>query len=263
MPPPLPPPPPHEPAGGQFDLRSPQCSRYLHTPSAKFHKLWGRQAWVNRGMSGNLEPCWGSHSPSRYFGQLSTRPSCDTNWHEGTRPRPQYTAAAPALLGFDASIWDYCTEVHDPGGMQSDDWNVELVRRCVLSNQNILRMMTGYDMCVNMHWVVCAAKGYLPGQAGRPELRFAHAPRDLDTRDLDDPTRRGGWWTEPHETHFAVSDVYFAEVIILSAICANSWRLFSVRRGEIFQCEWSESGYRDLVSALTAGTGRESASMFA
>ena len=67
-------------------------------------------------------------------------------------------------------------------------------------------------------------------------------------------SRRGSWWTEPHSSHYAVSDVYFAEVIILSTICANSWRLFSVSRGEAFECEWSAQGYHTLVAALLAPT---------
>lgn len=82
-------------------------------------------------------------------------------------------------------------------------------------------------------------------------MHFAHAPRDLDVRDLDNPNRLQSWWAEPHESHYAVSDVYFAEVIILSMICTNKWRLFAVRRGENFECEWSEAGFHELALALS------------
>ena len=213
-------------------------------------------------MLGNVAPCWGRGDAHTYFEQILQPQQCVKNWHEGTGGRgpsgtPRYSApVAPALLGFDESIWDYCTSVRDPGFWGSDDWNVELVTRCVGANLNILRLMIGYNMCSNLQWVVCALRGNLSGQGGQPLLKFAHAPRDLDVRDLADPARRNGWWTEPHESHYAVSDVYFAEIIIISTVCANSWRLFSVRRGESFECEWSESGWHELASALTASSAR-------
>ena len=61
------------------------------------------------------------------------------------------------------------------------------------------------------------------------------------------------WWQEPHWQHYAVSDVFFAEVCLLSTICRNAWQLFSVNRGEEFVCDYNEAGYREFVAALQAG----------
>ena len=76
----------------------------------------------------------------------------------------------------------------------------------------------------------------------------------LDTRDMDNPARitdpGDSWWNEPHWQHYAVSDVFFGEVCVLSTICKNAWQLFSVRRGEDFVCDYDEDGYRELVAGL-------------
>ena len=55
---------------------------------------------------------------------------------------------------------------------------------------------------------------------------------------------------EPHWQHYAVSDVFYGEVCVLSSICRNAWQLFSVGRGEPFVCDFDEAGYRELAAAL-------------
>ena len=107
----------------------------------------------------------------------------------------------------------------------------------------------GWNMCRNLQWVSCAVQGRLPGQ-GSAGIRFAKPPKDLDTREFDNPSLAGSWWTEPHWQHYAVSDVFFGEVCILSTICKNSWQLFTVRRGERFDCDYYDAGYQTLVAGL-------------
>lgn len=235
----------------------------LHDRNHKFHTLWGRYAWVNRDPG--AEACWSYNS--NYFEDALKPEECNVNWLEGASggqwDRPQFAADAPALLGFDETIWDYCSEVAQQGNWGGGDWNKELARRCVLANQNILRLMfscadctgsrAGWNMCRNLQWVTCAARGMLPSQGPSRAMHFAKAPRELDTRDLDDPGRTGSWWTEPHWNHYAVSDVFFAEVCLLSALCKNSWELFTVQRGEPFVCEYEDARYRTLVAALKGG----------
>ena len=112
-------------------------------------------------------------------------------------------------------------------------------------------------MCRNLQWVLCAVRGLLPGQggpSGTRAIRFAKAPKDLDTRDFDDPGRPNidgaQWWNEPHSEHYSVTDVFFGEVVLLSTLCRNSWQLFSVARGEPFVCDFSEARWRSLAAAL-------------
>ena len=116
-------------------------------------------------------------------------------------------------------------------------------------------------MCQNLQWLMCALQGLLPGQrrsSGRGQLHFATAPRDLDWRVWDNPALGAAWWMDPHDRTFAVSDVYFAEVAILSTVCRNHGssvgELFGVGRGELFLCDLDRQRYRELAELL-AGAG--------
>ena len=97
--------------------------------------------------------------------------------------------------------------------------------------------------------MLCAVKGRLPHQRG-DEIRFAVAPGALDWNIWVDPGLSDSWWMEPHGETFAVSDVFFAEVGILHAICANTEQLFRVARGQGFRCDFTRHGYDSLVAAL-------------
>ena len=251
-----------------WELRTPTCKAMVHDKSHKFHKLWGFQGWVNRNPGDDA--CW-SYDP--HFFENALKPEqCEANWLEGAMggrwDRPRFTSMesamggqAPALLGFDDTIWDYCSQLHPQSGMADNDWNREVARRCVAANQNILRIVfsnpqavgrrRGWDMCTNFQWVLCAVRGLLPGQGSGNKIHFAKAPRQLDTRDMEDPGRTGGWWLEPHWQHYAVSDVFFAEVCLLSMLCRNSWQLFTVWRGQMFECDFDEAGYAQLTRALS------------
>ena len=67
---------------------------------------------------------------------------CDRNWMQGTpaqrgpNDRPHFSAAAPALLGFDEDILGYCSHLV---GLDFDggDLNSELADRCVRANKNV------------------------------------------------------------------------------------------------------------------------------
>ena len=52
---------------------------------------------------------------------------------------PAFPAAAPALLGFDTSIWEFCS--HQAGLGTGGFEQHELAKRCVDTNNNILRML--------------------------------------------------------------------------------------------------------------------------
>ena len=225
----------------------------------KFHKLWHRIAWLDRNEGD--ETCW--DYDQSFFDNALQPAQCDINWLEGAYggqdDRPPYRDA-PAVLGFDDTIWDYCSEVRRQPDWGGGDWNAELARRCVEANLNILRIMfscdscvgsrAGWNMCRNLQWVACAAQGRLPGQ-GSAKIRFAKAPKELDMRDMDDPHRlRSSFPGGDDGWHYAVSDVYFGEVCVLSTICRNSWQLFSVERGEDFECDFDEEGFRRLQASL-------------
>lgn len=244
--------------GGGADAR--RFVEMLHGDGRdKFHRMWGETSW-RLTAPGAPGTCWG-HDPRPFFDSVLAADRCDRNWYEGAHgalgqptSRPVFPAgSAPALLGFDSSIHAYCEEeaagrTFDRGG----DWNSRLAHTCVAASLNILRLLAGgspWNMCQNLRWVVCAARGRLPGQRRR-EMRFATAPGALDFAQYDDPSLGDSWWMEPHDSHFAVSDVYFAEVGILSAICTNAARLFATARGDTFECDFSRDGYLALQQAL-------------
>ena len=102
---------------------------------------------------------------------------------------------------------------------------------------------------MNLRWVMCAALGRLPKQR-RNELTFATAPRGLDARVYRDPTLSGEWAPSDSQLNYAVSDVFFAEVCLLSRLCANSDQLFRTRVGEIFTCDFDRDGFVRLANDL-------------
>ena len=100
---------------------------------------------------------------------------------------------------------------------------------------------------------MCAAQGKLPNQRGH-ELHFATPPKALDLAWYRDPTLTGEWWGMDHKSTFAVSDVFFAEVAILTHVCANAGEaLFAIERGETFVCDLDMRSYWELASALEGG----------
>ena len=40
------------------------------------------------------------------------------------------------------------------------------------------------------------------------------------------------------------------KAVLLSTLCKNSWQLFTVRRGERFDCDYYDAGYQTLVAGL-------------
>ncbi|KAL3933499.1 MAG: hypothetical protein SGPRY_000253, partial [Prymnesium sp.] len=96
--------------------------------------------------------------------------------------RPAFTQAAPALLGLDDTLFEYCSELL---GIQASydgpegGFNSKLAHRCVQANHNILRLTSArvpWSMCQTLQWLMCAARGQLPGQQS-PTLHFAIAPK--------------------------------------------------------------------------------------
>ena len=101
-----------------------------------------------------------------YFDDVRRGAACNTNWYEGNSgdlgrqdKLPQFPSSAPALLGFDETIDQFCQA---RGGSGDHAW------ACIKASLNILSLYgdrVPYNICRNLEWQVCAAKGLLPGQA--------------------------------------------------------------------------------------------------
>lgn len=170
---------------------------------------------------------------------------CDANWYFGilghSPTYPRADIAAPALLGFDETIYGYCSAKLRLPEKPFDQDNRGLATRCVRAQQNVLRHMGGWNMCVNLHWQTCAVIGQLPGQNSRT-LQFSIAPKDLDVGIFDHPRNCIGGCSNG----YAISDVYFAEVCVVSHVCRNRERLFQLEYGEGFECDFDRRAFDEL-----------------
>ena len=232
-------------------------------------KMWAASAWQQR--SPERDACWSlkrddkavKHSGVYYFTDVERGTHCGDNWYEGAggnlgerdKP-PSFTANAPALFGFDDAIDSYCE-----WQQHANQWYEATIRHpltCVASNLNILALYgtrLQYNVCRNLEWQVCAARGELPGQRG-PHVVFAVAPKTLDPGP-NSPRPFGqcrGWreWGSEHDCSrgYATDDIFFLEVCIFNQICTNNHELFELEVGQQWQCEFSASRFRELEALL-------------
>ena len=139
------------------------CSAELADAGSALHELFGRTGWERQAAPAPL--CW-SPPTSAYFDgvRAAGADSCDANWFTAgsgdlasPAGRPSFSAPAPAVLGYDASIFDFCTQqdVSGGGGGGGGSWQADVVARCVGANLNALRVLRGWNMCLNFRWLVC------------------------------------------------------------------------------------------------------------
>lgn len=92
-------------------------------------------------------------------------------------------------------------------------------------------------------------QGKLPHQRAR-ELHFATAPFSLTLDLYQDPGKSGSFWPQPHATHFAESDAFFAQLVVLNLICRNRNELFRTMPLAPFTCDFERRRLIDLTAAL-------------
>ena len=242
----------------------------LRNTHHNFWTMWGERGYVRRqpGESG----CWGeADDAEEYFARIGSGAQCDVNWFEGCHDledpdaRAWFSKEAPALLGSEESIYAFCNGAGrqleprharaDASGIREAALNETAHRRelrgdisgnCIASNKNVLRLLSHnkpWNMCQNLEWLMCAANGSLPGQGSR-RMHFADAPKSLDTHN-------DFWEGEEWVQRYAVGDVYYLEVCMLSQLCKNSNELFSVKVGEYFECDLDRGRFEELQAILT------------
>jgi hypothetical protein len=121
------------------------------------------------------------------------------------------------------------------------------------ASQNILSLYgkrIPYNLCRNLEWQICAAKGMLPGQGGFG-IRFATAPKRLHTRG-NKPFGQCGGWTPTGECNggYATDDIYFLEICLLNQLCTNNHELFELEVGQFFVCQLDEARFWELKEIL-------------
>lgn len=174
----------------------------MRNPSHLFRRMWSAEPWGRLTQSDGTA-CWmrrrdapaRSMLPSDFFAETLNGTHCNSNWYEGHAgqlgkhwTRPQFTAPAPALIGFDDGIANFCESkarsiVRNKSPLPKKGGREGHIKLCMLANLNILNLVAGkvpYNLCRNLEWQVCAAEGKLPGQPRSGEMLFANAPGVLD-----------------------------------------------------------------------------------
>mmetsp|Transcript_39965 Transcript_39965/g.97062 ORF Transcript_39965/g.97062 Transcript_39965/m.97062 type:complete len:464 (+) Transcript_39965:28-1419(+) len=262
-PPPLPPPPapsPSPPPAQPPNYVAPpgfmdheQCSALFADRGSRFHQLWAQEGW--RVLNPGMTPCWGENG-WQFFDDAWWGRQCKRNWFSGnqgnlgthgptdSRSTPHFTDRAPALLGFDTSIDELC---HGDEGSQHG-------AACVQQNYNILSLYgteVPYNLCRNLEWQGCAAKGELHGQRSKTII-FSFAPKKLRVDGGRYPLGSCNSYAPLGcESGYASGDIFYLEVCIYSRICGNRNSLWYLNAGEPWQCELKYfGGFKNLYENL-------------
>lgn len=185
------------------------------------------------------------------------------------------------VLGFDETIDDYCRAGLKKMKLKPFNDNNGHVGNCQRSGNSILALYGQrfpYNICRNLEWMVCAAKGILPGQAD-DVIHFAKRPSELEPQSKEKPLgqckgwRAGDWqckddpWDEKKEkakaaktgaklperriTGYATDSIYFLEVCMYSHICSNGDELFKLKVGDEWRCQFDETAFKGLEHWLS------------
>lgn len=267
------------------------CRRMLFDREHAFSAMWG----IPRvKMEAKCAP-----SPalfSSWAADMNAGAMCDRSWYEGTlgcsgqSVIPRYTAPAPALLGFDLHIIRACNLKNGCGSSLA----VPGPQACIRANLIILALFgrnPSYNMCRNLEWVVCAARGLLKGQANAT-LVFAPSPAHLTVMELWRDSRqsaaeysvgrgercasslckcpclpcRSPWLPDihprrAHSAHAArclqMKSVYVLESCLLATLCDNGDDLFKLRPMQPFVCQYNASVLEPLIRALLSPKGHQ------
>jgi hypothetical protein len=258
---PWPPPPPSR------WLNADQCDSFWQDPTHRFHELFGEIGWVVR--KGDEKTCWDDDGFDMFWDNMKNARNCSRNWYTGnwgalgatnggptkTWVNPHFTAVrAPALLGFDENIEEYCKD-NAPAEVDGHS------QQCVKANVNILALYGDkipYNVCRNMEWQTCAAMGLLPGQGegrGGNVLRFAKAPRNLEP--FHGKRKIGGCFGyHPlgcEGKGYASSDIFYLEACYYNQICSNSHQMWLLEDGQDWICHFDQWGYEQLGRWIKAG----------
>ena len=138
--------------------------------------------------------CWGDN-PKKFFDSVRSGEYCHNNWfagalgpeqtQAGALGLPAFPSPAPALFGFEDSIYDHCSaslganvSMPELANMSYNyaDFDELLAHRCVAASRNILRLKSvSWHMCHNLRWGACAAQGATRQLCPPVALRTSHS----------------------------------------------------------------------------------------
>ena len=160
-------------------LTAARCSAMLRDRKHIFRRMWAAEAWTK--MRSGHPACWSVgrittvaslQTQESFFAELRAGKVCQNNWYEGNpgelgraNHMPDFGGRpAPALLGFDENIGDFCAR-------RLGGWNSPGVRQlghgemCVKAGINILSLYgkrQPYNICRNFEWQACREPSHEP-----------------------------------------------------------------------------------------------------
>ena len=102
----------HPPPPSSSRLSPTTCDVLLSDPTGMLRQMWSRVGWRQVHTS---EPCWRWAGADAFFDGALQGTSCSSNWYEGSIGRQQFANDAPAVLGFDDAIGQYCRGLPQSG----------------------------------------------------------------------------------------------------------------------------------------------------
>ena len=136
----------------RFDglLTAEYAEREISHHDSIFYELWSN-GWER--LRPGKEACWDGQpgGADAFFEGVRRGTTCSANWFSAAKgdlavadARARFTGHAPALLGFDPDIYDYCSDLNGQShSFTGNDWQAEFSLRCIRANRNVLRVQQG------------------------------------------------------------------------------------------------------------------------
>lgn len=247
------------------------CEVMLRRPTHRLRRMWATEPYAH--LQFDKPACWERErdrphkrqAPASFFANALNGTYCRTNWYEG-HPAPlgspgnvpAFRRQAPALLGTDEGIYNYCRARLPPEQAGSARFRLgspgHVAKACVAADLNILNMV-GYrvrwNTCRNLEWQLCAIFGRLPGQNGLLTIHLADAPRELDVS----PWSRAAPTGCDSSSRYALKDVYTLELCMFHRLCTNGKDIFKLDVGQPFVCRFSRERFDQLQALLLGERG--------
>jgi hypothetical protein len=243
----IPRPPRPDPAA---NLTVAQCANFLADRSHPFRSFWGVKFHRMFPICMPLDEA----RTRAWIDEMESGAVCGRNWFQGShgckdqKSLPAYVNPSPALIGINANIATRCDNRRGVRQLPRHSPHMgDRKRQCIVNDWNVLALYDtrpAYDMCRNLEWLVCAAKGILPGQRGTGIVSDP-PPGSLPIGKLFETKSNG---VEP--TGYTPSTPYYLEVCALSAFCENRADLFLISSTAQFRCRWAPGALRRFVKQM-------------
>ena len=240
------------------------CNTLFNDGRSLLRKMWGIEARKQQ-KSNDDRACFDVQrddwdvvvDPQIYFDEVERGANCESvDWYAGSSYTDNHGYVgddeAFALLGFDRQIEEYCYALAGDRGPEE----------CDRASAHVLQLMSPrtWNICRNVEWQICAAKGLLSHQQRAGKIRFAFQPNDLFLSGRHESHQFGvcgGLHADNCDSDddpgFGNDDVFFLEVCVYSQVCRNGAELFRLDDYEEFVCDFSNSSWHTMRDLLLEG----------